>query len=893
MWIILISSIVVFTAPTAIVQLLRARAAQSPSPVQQTGRSTQTRSIPAPKVSASPNGLPTPTPTPTPSSGTGGVTLPQSLDTKASPTFAGLSLTDLAASEVQMLLVNASGKLTTQPISTELDAIDNQTLGLNNLILSISGGNSITFPTASGSQAGWLSTTDWNNFNSKSGGYSFSTGLALSGSTVTNTLATGTGGGQAIHGGTGAGEHLYIYSTSNESKGDVYINPTGGNVGVGTTAPGSKLAVSGTFQAGNTGGFTIDNSGNITSIRDVDYSFPAAQGSSSTVLTNNGSGALTWQALSGGGVTADSLDFSDFKDAMTLDANLTIDATASNFGINIDSNTLVVDTANNRVGVGTASPTTTLDVNGSAKLGTNGVLTLTADNAVGTITRSLTFKSTTAYDRPWTSYVDYDNRHVAAFGIHNTNAGDDSIHKRFELKTVADDAGATPNAFLTRFAVDYDADLSNVLFPDNQAVIIANDYGNQTTIEQRMGDQDGSGDTVIGEWNTNLSGTDNTILTLDAKTITATRSATIRMFRETNTTGARRLSLLKGDNSTTETFGIDAANGNIDNVNNIYSTGGSIGIGTSSPNARLQIATTSAAINIGDDSNTGTYATIAGGRTYTGYDGSFAVLQGGTSKGIKLNVNNSSFGQGTAVTVTSTGNLGLGVTAAGTSATKVLAIGTGTAPSTSIVDGVQLYSEDVAASAELRVRDEAGNVTTLSPHNFSLIPDGKSEGLAWSYYSQQGDEAINVDMTKVVRLVEQLSGEKLLFSENLKTGEDTSIVKIDNIFKQLSNRLSVIKEAIFEKSVTFLSKVRFTQLLTFTSKDAAGKARISAGDYRVQISFSKPTEYEPIITVTPVGAAASYYVTNVTKNGFVIALEKPLTKDVQFNWLAVQSEAGN
>jgi hypothetical protein len=29
---------------------------------------------------------------------------------------------------------------------------------------------------------------------------------------------------------------------------------------------------------------------------------------------------------------------------------------------------------------------------------------------------------------------------------------------------------------------------------------------------------------------------------------------------------------------------------------------------------------------------------------------------------------------------------------------------------------VQLYAEDVTASSELRVRDEAGNVTTLSPH---------------------------------------------------------------------------------------------------------------------------------------------------------------------------------
>lgn len=60
------------------------------------------------------------------------------------------------------------------------------------------------------------------------------------------------------------------------------------------------------------------------------------------------------------------------------------------------------------------------------------------------------------------------------------------------------------------------------------------------------------------------------------------------------------------------------------------------------------------------------------------------------------------------------GNVGIGVSSFGTSAATVLGIGNGTAPSTSPADVVQLWAEDVAASAELRVRDEAGNVTTLS-----------------------------------------------------------------------------------------------------------------------------------------------------------------------------------
>ena len=76
---------------------------------------------------------------------------------------------------------------------------------------------------------------------------------------------------------------------------------------------------------------------------------------------------------------------------------------------------------------------------------------------------------------------------------------------------------------------------------------------------------------------------------------------------------------------------------------------------------------------------------------------------------------------------------------------------------------IALYAEPVGATSELKVIDEAGNRTVLSPHNFSLIPEGASEPLAWSYYSEQGERAINVDMLKMARLLEQITGEKLVY----------------------------------------------------------------------------------------------------------------------------------
>ena len=109
----------------------------------------------------------------------------------------------------------------------------------------------------------------------------------------------------------------------------------------------------------------------------------------------------------------------------------------------------------------------------------------------------------------------------------------------------------------------------------------------------------------------------------------------------------------------------------------------------------------------------------------------------------------------------SDGNVGIdgNVQIVGTVAIRNAAI-----PITSIADGVQLYALDLfepVASSELRVRDEGGNITTLLPHNFSLIRE-PSEPMAWSFYSENEHGKINVDMLKTVRLMEALSGEKLV-----------------------------------------------------------------------------------------------------------------------------------
>ncbi|XLQ19853.1 MAG: tail fiber protein [Candidatus Moraniibacteriota bacterium] len=130
------------------------------------------------------------------------------------------------------------------------------------------------------------------------------------------------------------------------------------------------------------------------------------------------------------------------------------------------------------------------------------------------------------------------------------------------------------------------------------------------------------------------------------------------------------------------------------------------------------------------------------------------------------------------------GNVGIGSNNYGTNADNILTISNSIAPTTSITDGIQLFAVDQSGSHELRVRDEAGNTTTLSPHNFSNIPGGQSEELAWSYYSEKDNKSINVDMTKTVRLIEKLTGQQLIYITDITTGleiPNLNLIDISNL----------------------------------------------------------------------------------------------------------------
>ena len=116
-----------------------------------------------------------------------------------------------------------------------------------------------------------------------------------------------------------------------------------------------------------------------------------------------------------------------------------------------------------------------------------------------------------------------------------------------------------------------------------------------------------------------------------------------------------------------------------------------------------------------------------------------------------------------------------------------------------LTNSIALYNK----SGELYAVDSSHNNTQITPHNWELISDGPSEELAWTYWSQRPSpddrdttQAINVDMAKVIRKVEDLVGEKLIYTENSNMDDHTHqniIADIQTALTNLTTRIEALE----------------------------------------------------------------------------------------------------
>ena len=293
-------------------------------------------------------------------------------------------------------LLSSEAQLASTRGGTGASNVGSLTYGASNIILTTTGATSVTLP-LSGTLSTLLGTETLENKTLKSP-------LITSGS-----IDVPAAGALAIGATVGANNITIGGPTSGVViPGDLTIQ------GTTTTVDTTNLDVKdknitvnkgGNDASSEGAGLTIDRTGTKGSLIYKDASASkfalGALGAEADIVDASSTQTLTNKTLSGGtvsnsAVTASSLTVtgtSNLNGGTTLgDASgdsLTINSAAVSTpnGLNFDSNTLVIDAANNRVGVGVASPTVPLEVSGAAIVGS-----LTTSSSIAASTDTLDLK---------------------------------------------------------------------------------------------------------------------------------------------------------------------------------------------------------------------------------------------------------------------------------------------------------------------------------------------------------------------------------------------------------------------------------------------------------------------------------------------------------------------
>lgn len=234
-------------------------------------------------------------------------------------------------------------------------------------------------------------------------------------------------------------------------------------------------------------------------------------------------------------------------------------------------------------------------LSGDTTIAQNKKISLSSSSATGGIQQLIEFVQTGDYDRPWIVWKDKTGTLRAGAGFHTFDYESGALHNRYEIKTNNDPNSTwkTPGTMLTRFAVDSGVDVGSVYLNYVADLNIERGkYEPNAPIRLRLRGLTSATGTAadLFTFAALTDSSDFTLVSLDPKTLTNTRNARMRFFRDTNTSGQKAIEIYKGDGTNTKTVEIIPTTGQI----NLTSTGGidlnsnkitSVGSGTVSTDA--------------------------------------------------------------------------------------------------------------------------------------------------------------------------------------------------------------------------------------------------------------------------------------------------------------------
>ncbi len=625
-----------------------------------------------------------------------------------------------------------------------------------------------------------------------------------------------------------------------------------GSGSVATSVAGDTLTINGSGLTAEVDGSTTNELQNLFATVTGDAGTTSANALLDT-LTVAGSGLVSTSVAGDtltiqGTVADDSLDFAQLSDSLTLDATTNVDMDSNSADLNLDSDTLMIESSTNRVGIGTASPQEQLQIAGGNLLQTPGNPTLAGSLGIGTNPLSVYVSGRYAY------VVDADSDDLKVIDVSDPSAP--SLTGSLSIGTYPESIYVSGRyAYVVDTGISQDLKVIDISDPSSPSlagslvvglfpisVYVSGRYAyvvDAVSEDLKVIDvSDSSAPSLVGNLLLGSGGSTLRAVFVSGRYayVVDSGSGELKVIDVSDPSSPSLASSLDLGISSAPisvyisgpyAFVVDTAYDDLKVIDvsdpSAPSLAGSLGIGAFSQSIYVsgryvyvvdRGSDDLKVIDVSDPSSPSVAGSLGIGTSPVSVyvSGRYAYVVDTDSDDLKvidvsgaevtaltahsleagnLQVRNDIIAQGQ-LQVTSGVSIGSGglFSDGNIGLSGSLAIANDIAPTSSPQNLVQLYAEDDAGSSELQVRDEAGNVTTLSPHNFSLIGE-PSEPMAWSYFSERGTTSINVDMLRAIRILEDISGSKLVY-----LSDDDSAMQNEGKIAELEKEIKKLKVAL-------------------------------------------------------------------------------------------------